>query len=107
MPGEHLVEHAAECIDIRAAVQRLRSGRLLRRHVGRCSYGESGFRDRVAAGRRDRARDAEVHQQGMTAGEKNVLRFDIAMYDTASMSVGEGVGTSLGNANRLVERKLG
>ena len=40
-PGEHLVEHASQAVDVAAAVHRRRRGRLLRAHVGRGADGEA------------------------------------------------------------------
>ena len=81
LPGEHLVKHHAQGIDIGPLVHILRALQLLRGHVvgrpnGRAAGGELGRRLCVA----DQLGDAEVGDLHPAAGiEQDVLRLDVAM----------------------------
>ena len=42
LAGEHLVEHAAEAVDVAAPVEFVEAARLLGTHVGRCADDDAG-----------------------------------------------------------------
>ena len=86
-PGEHLVDHAAEAVDVAAAVHRRRRGRLLRAHVGRGADGEADTGQRGAAGQADRPRDAEVGDHRVAVRDEDVLRLDVAVHHPAPVGV--------------------
>ncbi len=78
-PGEHLVEHHAEAVQVRALVRRPSLG-LFRRKVGRRAHHRSGARQR----RVTHARDAEVGDDHATAFvEHHVVGGDVAMHDVS------------------------
>ena len=81
LPGQHLVEHDPERVEIRARIDR-RAARLLGREVLR------GADDRAGLGhlRRARARDAEVrHLQPAVAADDDVVRLDVAVDDPVAV----------------------
>ena len=86
--GEHLVEHAAQRVDIAARI-RLIARRLLGTHVRRSADAHARARESLADGRVQRARDAKVGDERMPGSEENVLRLDVAMDDAVLVRVGE------------------
>ena len=80
-PGEHLVGHDAERVEIAPAVDLL-AGRLLGAHVGRRPDGHAlpGAARAALAGHR--ARDAEVREQRASGGlvEQHVLGLHVAVH---------------------------
>ena len=93
-PGEHLVQHTAEGVDVGPRIDVTFAERLLGAHVGDRSNRHSRLRHRVRrSGARAGARDAEVGEQRMsTAGNENVLRLHIAMNDALLVGGLQGVG---------------
>src|SRR4029079_15262942 len=59
-----------------------------------------------ARGDAQRLGNAEVGYERVMPGEKNVLRFDIAVRHSARVRVLEGVGDVAQEANRLADRQL-
>ena len=74
--------------------------------VRRRADSQAGLGDAIAAGAGHRARDPEIGHQRAAAGEQDVLRLDIAVYDAPGMGVADGGGNVAGNLERVVERKL-
>ena len=98
--GEHLVEHAAQGIEIAPAIHVLVAGRLLGAHVRRRSHGEAGARRAHLARQLDHVRDAEVGDVRVIVGEQDVRRLDVAVDDAVPMRVLERVTYFFGNAQR-------
>ena len=63
LAGEHLVEHAAEAVDVAPGVQLAVGRRLLRAHVGRGADREAGLGQPLVRRPRQRPRDPEVGDQ--------------------------------------------
>jgi hypothetical protein len=78
LAGEHLVEHAAERVHVRAGVQLAPDG-LLRAHVHRRADHHTGA-GQVRSHAPSRARDAEVRHHGAAvSGEQDVLGLHVAV----------------------------
>jgi hypothetical protein len=85
---QHLVEHAAERVDVRPAVVLGRPGRLLGAHVSRRAKCQDGFGGpSIHHARIDGAGDAEVRDDGLPILKQDVLRLDIAMDDVLPVGV--------------------
>ena len=65
--GQHLVEDAAQRIQVGAAVNRILPAGLLRTHVARCPHRDPGRGQLLAPRRGDRPRDAEIGHERMAA----------------------------------------
>src|SRR5215471_7879657 len=77
LPRQHLVQHAAQGVDVAASVELTVAGGLLGTHVARGAERQAGFGHAVAAGGGYGQRDTEIRDQGLAIMEENVLRFDI------------------------------
>ena len=55
---------------------------------------------------RDRLRDAEVRDHGLSAGEQDVARLDVAMYHVVLVGVVQRLGDVAGDLDRLADRQL-
>ena len=89
--GQHLVEDAAEGIEIGSPVYVPVSRSLLRAHVRRRPERESRVGESVGSGGAYCSRDPEVRHQRVAALEQDVLRFDIAMDHPVCVRVAQGV----------------
>ena len=87
LADEHLVQHAAEAVDVAPGVDVLAAERLLRAHVVRRADGHAGLGQLLAAGLAHRPRDAEVGDQRVAAEQQDVLRLDVAVDDAALVGV--------------------
>ncbi len=108
-PGEHLVEHAAERVDVRARVDRA-ALELLRRDVVERADEHAGLRH--AAARRRLLGQAEVGQVGerllLRAGDQHVRGLDVAVDEPARVGgverpadLGQDLGGALGGHGAL------
>jgi len=110
LAGQHLVEHGAECEEIRARVSGL-PAHLLRRHVpdgAQCDAGLGHGRHRLARARRRRrvARQAEVEDlHAAVAHEEEVLRLQITMDDVLLVRSRQAVRDLRRDVERLPERQ--
>src|SRR5882762_1440873 len=95
MPGrltyQHFVQNDGETVDVAPPVELVSSG-LLRAHVlhGPDDDTRAGHAGRVRFA--DRARNAEVADDGMARFEQNVLRLDVAVYDVLAVRVEQRIG---------------
>ena len=105
-PGEHLVEHAAEGVDVAPAIDVALAGRLLGAHVRRRAEATPVSVRRSSPAAVDGPRDAEVGDDGVALLEQDVLGLDVAMDDAVRVGVAERVGDLAGDAERVVEREL-
>ena len=106
IPGEHLVENAAEGIDVGASVQLARARRLLRAHVVHGADGQAGGGEPSPAGERQRARDAEVRQHTLAGGHHDVVGLHVPVDHAVGVRVGQRGGHVAREPERLVHRKL-
>ena len=104
LPGQQLVQHAAEGVDVAPAVDAALPAGLLRAHVGRRADRHAGpGQGLLAAGR---AGDPEVGHQRLAVGEQDVLRLDVPVDDVVAMGVVQRQGRLPDDADRLVHREL-
>ena len=109
MPGQHLVEHAAEREDIGATVD-CGSASLLRRHISNGPNhaawnggGRSLGRTEVRCGI-DEPRHAEVEDlDRIPARQEQVFRLDVAVHDTGEVRGAEAARGLDGDVERLAE----
>ena len=106
LPGEHLVEHAAEGVDVGAAVDVRVAGRLLGAHVVRRAEGEPGLGQAVAGRGGEGPRDPEVGDDRLPAGEQDVLGLDVAVHHAVLVGVAQRRGDVAGDAHGVVDREL-
>ena len=102
VPDEHLVEHDAERVDVRLAVDVVPE-RLLGRHVvGGPEHAPVGGQALLV----ERARDPEVGDLGRPlAVDQDVLGLDVAVDDVARMGAAERAGDLDRVGERLVDRQ--
>ena len=101
---QHLVQHAAESVDVAPRVDRRLTQGLLGRHVGGRADGEPGRRQLRGRGTAHGAGDAEVGHHGVAALQQDVLRLDIAVNEPVVVRMGERIGHLARDAERLVHR---
>ena len=106
LTGEHLVEHAPECEQIGASVERL-AGRLLRTHVRRRADRKACLRvgARRLRCRNHRPADAEIRHHSVPLMQQHVVRLDVAMDDVVAMRVVERVRDFARQPDRVLERQ--
>ncbi len=102
---EHLVQHAADRVEIAPSVQLPGGGGLLRAHVGGSAEGEPRLGQAVLAGSRDGARHPEVGHDRFLSLQQDVFRLDVAVDDAVRMGVAQGAQHLGGDPHGPVERK--
>ncbi len=100
MPGEHLVEHRAQRVEVAASV-RLPSERLLGRHV-RDRAEHHPFRGQARSVERDRQTEVAEHRDAVV-GQPHVSGLHVAMHDTARVRVVERACDLARDTNRVVD----
>ena len=85
--SQHLIEHAAQRIDVAPPVQVALGTDLLGTHVGRRAHGEPSLGYVVAGRLGNGPRDAKIGDHCLTLVQQNVLRLDVAMYHVLPMGV--------------------
>ena len=106
-PGEELVCHHAEGIDVGALVDLPLGHRLFGGHVRRGAERDPDAGDAARAGRlAHRLRDPEVHDQGVTAGEHHVVGLDVAVHHPLAVCVGERVRHLGKDPHHLIDREF-
>jgi hypothetical protein len=107
--GKHLVQHAAQTVDIAATVQRSLTYELFRAHVDRCADRQAGIGQRFAAptfGSGNRFSDAEVGDEGVGLGQQDVSRLDVAVDDTLAMGMVQRISHLSCDLHRVNGRKF-
>ena len=104
--GEHLVRHAAEAVDVAAAIEPGRAARLLGAHVAGRPDRQARLRQLLFARGGERPRDPEVRDHGLIVGQQDVRGLDVAVHDAVAMSVVERLGHFAGDPKRLVQAQL-
>ena len=106
MTSQHLVRHDAKRVQIHAMIESgIRRG-LLGRHVRRRAHCQPRRGERRALrGIAHGLGNAEVGHQGVSIGEQNVFRLDVAVDDAALVRVGERVGHFAQDVHRVADRQ--
>ena len=102
--GEHLVDHAAQRVQVAPPVHRAALVRLLGTHVGRSAKRDARLGEPVATRTADRASDAEVGDQCAAVREQDVLGLDVPMYHAQAVGVAQRVGHVACDAERISDR---
>jgi hypothetical protein len=103
--GEHLVEHAAQAVEIGAGVD-VGAHALLGAHVARRPDGEAWEREPlVERGHVERPRDAEVGDHRLAGLEQDVLRLDVAVDDALPVGIRERRRRPARDPDRLEDRE--
>ena len=106
LTAQHLVQHAAQGVDVGPAVHLIRPARLLGAHVGRRAHRQARLRDPRAPGLLDRPGDPEVGHHGVAPFEQDVLGLDVAVDDPPSVRIVQRVGHLAGDPHRVLDREL-
>ena len=103
--GQELVGDHAEGVDVAPVIDGC-GGDLLRRHVGGRADHDARAGDGVIVGGvgGDRARNAEVGEEHVAAGQQHVVRLDIAMDDARRVRVRERVRDFAEHADGVRDR---
>ncbi len=88
-PGQHLVQHAAQAVDVAPAVRLGLARGLLRAHVGRRAHRDARLGEVLPACHADRLRDPEVGDQRFALVQHHVLGLDIAVHHPMPMRIVE------------------
>ena len=112
LAGQQLVDHAAQAVEIGAAVERGVAERLLRAHVGRGADREPGLGETVARAGLERAGHPEIGEQRvrrharLAAGgaQEHVLGLEVAVHDAVRVGVRQCVRQLGGPAEDVGER---
>jgi hypothetical protein len=103
---KHLVQHAAEAVDVRPSVEVRVRARLLRAHVGRSPQRQSRLGQPVLTYSVHGTGDPEVGQHRLITLEQDILRFDVPVYDTVGVRVLQSTQHLDRNAASVVEGQL-
>ena len=106
LPGEHLVEHAPEGVDVGAAIHVGIAGCLLGAHVVRCAEREPGLRQPLRARGGEGSRDPEVSDDSLSAGEQDVLGLDVTVHHAAFVGIAQRCRHVASDAHGFVYREL-
>jgi hypothetical protein len=102
---EHLVHDAAEGKDVAPGVDGMLPCSLFGAHVGRCPECEPCSSEAVVSGVRQRPSNAEVRHECMPGGKQDILGFEVAVDDTAAVSVMQCIGDLRCDPKHLLERQ--
>jgi len=99
LSAQHLVEDAAEAVDVAAPVHLRRATGLLRAHVGRRADREPDLGQALAARGLARGGDAEVGHDRLVPVEQDVLGLDVAVDHPVPVRVVQPQGDLAGDAD--------
>ncbi len=106
VPGEHLVQHAAQGVDIRAPGDLPLAHGLFRAHVVRGAKTEAGLGHPSAAGGAQGERDTEVGHQRLPLVQQDVLRLDVAVDHALPVGIVERARHLRGDPDRHLDGEL-
>src|SRR2546423_343230 len=104
---QHLVQNAAKTVDVGAAIERLVSKELLGTHIRwspRPAHPRA--RESLNSSHVDRARDAEIGDDSVSAGEQNIFRLDVAVDDSLRVRVRQPIRGLAADLYRRVDWQL-
>src|SRR5437762_1169768 len=103
-PPSTTFQHPSQAVHVGACIDGAAAHQLLGAHVGQRAYRVAPG-ERVTARGADRARNTEVRHPGVSAGQEDVFRLDVAMDDAVCVRVGQCVADFERDAHRLLERQ--
>jgi hypothetical protein len=104
---QEFVCHHTEGVEIGPVIHVGVGHRLLRRHVGRCAQRHAHRGERLTpGGLAQRLGHAEVHDQGMSPAEHDVLGLEIAVDDAMAVGLGQRVGDVAQDPDAFADREL-
>ena len=106
LAGEHLVEHGAERVDVRAGGDLALAHRLLGTHVVRRAERHAGLGHPGPARLARRQRDPEVGDERLALVEQDVLRLDVAVHHAVPVGVVERRAHLAGDSEGVGDREL-
>ena len=107
LPGEHLVQHTTERVDIRPWVHITVTRGLFGAHVVGCAQAEAGLRDAPSARLGHGQRDAEVcNERFAPLTQEDVARLDVAVHDAVFVRVVECVSDFLRDRHSAIHTEL-
>ena len=106
LPGEHLIQHAPEGVEVAASVQHPAARGLFGAHVVRRAKSQPGLGEALASRGVDGPGNAEIGDQRVSRGEQDVLRLDIPVQNSGSMGEGQGLRHLANDTDGLVRREL-
>ncbi len=104
--GEHLVEDAAQGVDVAPAIELPLRARLLRAHVHRSAERDAGLGQPLATGGVERPGDTEVREHTVIAREQDVLRLDVTVHDALPVGMAQGIGDLERDPDGVSQREL-
>ncbi len=106
LPGQHLVQHATEGVDVAPAIQLLVAGGLLRTHVRRRADRGARLSQVLPLARTHRLGDPEIGHHGLALVEHHVLGLDVAVDHALRVGIAERGGDVAGDSQRLGDGQL-
>src|SRR5688572_26550836 len=106
MAGKHLVDDAAERVDVSRDADVIATGRLLGTHVLRRPERNSVLCQRLAGFVCGDMSDSEIGEKRVPVGEENVFRLHVPMHEAVAVCVIEAVADFSRDADRFVEDQL-
>ena len=106
LPGEHLVQQAAQTVDVAPSVECALARSLLGAHVRGRAEDDPRPGELPPSGRIDRPRDAEVGHDGLAVGQQDVFRLDVSMHDIAAVRIAQGVCHFTDDRDGMFDREL-
>ena len=104
-PREHLIEDAAQAVDVASVIDPA-VARLLRTHVRRRSHDDPGLRELFGAHHIDGAGQSEIRQDRAVTGKENVSGLDVAVDESLCVGDLEGIGDLAGDRDGGGDREL-
>ena len=105
-PGQHFVQHATQGVEIAPAVQRGLAGPLFRTHVRHRTHHQAAGGEPVGGGLVHRAGHAEIGDDGMPAGEHDVLGLQIPVHHADAVGVDHRFRHVAADAQGIFQRQL-
>ena len=102
LTGEHLVEHAAERVDIGTGIEVPLGHGLLGTHVLRSADAQAGFGQPFFGFDGECLGNPEVRNEGVRSTEQDVLRLDVAVDHAVLVGVRQCIGDFAGDAQGVL-----
>ncbi len=106
LPANHLVQHAAQAVNVAPGICVDLARGLLRAHVVWSSHRHPGLRQSIACRFGNCARDPEVAHHGVARHEQDVPGLDVPVHDVETVRVAERVRHLARDLNGILDREL-